>query len=211
MNRPFNPPRKRIGAKQTGPDPAAECTHNLPQAADQALQNVTPGAVQKVAKSGELIATDRQKLAEMYGVRDPKLAMFLIDQATQLQASWSNGDASDKQELALTTLLEMRPKTLIEAMLAVQTIAVHHRAVKFLGKATIGGEPYSATDVNLARATSLMRLFADQLEALQKLKGQSGQQKMTVEHIHVNAGGQAIVGNVNAKGSERGEGDKDEK
>jgi hypothetical protein len=30
-----------------------------------------------------------------------------------------------------------------------------------------------------------MRLFIDQLEAMAKLKGKVGQQKVTVEHVHV--------------------------
>jgi hypothetical protein len=36
-----------------------------------------------------------------------------------------------------------------------------------------------------------------QVEALQRYRGK-GQQKVTVEHVHVNAGGQAIVGAVNS-------------
>jgi hypothetical protein len=36
-----------------------------------------------------------------------------------------------------------------------------------------------------------------QLEALQRYRGK-GQQKVTVEHVHVNAGGQAIVGTVDS-------------
>ena len=34
-----------------------------------------------------------------------------------------------------------------------------------------------------------------QVEALHRYRGK-GQQKVTVEHVHVNAGGQAIVGTV---------------
>jgi hypothetical protein len=40
-----------------------------------------------------------------------------------------------------------------------------------------------------------MTLYAKQLEALNKHRGK-GQQKVTVEHVHVAPGGQAIVGNV---------------
>ena len=55
-----------------------------------------------------------------------------------------------------------------------------------------------------------MRLFGEQLEAMQKLKGKSGQQKVTVEHVHVHDGGQAIVGTVTAGGTGRGVGDDTE-
>ena len=41
----------------------------------------------------------------------------------------------------------------------------------------------------------LARTFATQMEALNRYRGK-GQQKMTVEHVHVHDGGQAIVGQV---------------
>ena len=44
-------------------------------------------------------------------------------------------------------------------------------------------------------AVKLLRTFTTQLEALQRYRGK-GQQKVTVEHVNVNAGGQAIVGTV---------------
>ena len=41
-----------------------------------------------------------------------------------------------------------------------------------------------------------------QLEALQRYRGK-GQQKVTVEHVNVNAGGQAIVGTVQSAPSKK--------
>jgi hypothetical protein len=43
----------------------------------------------------------------------------------------------------------------------------------------------------------LARTFATQVEALKRYRS-GGEQKMTVQHVHVAEGGQAIVGNVNA-------------
>jgi hypothetical protein len=48
-----------------------------------------------------------------------------------------------------------------------------------------------------------MRTYAALVEALSRYRGK-GEQKMTVEHVHVHAGGQAIVGEVRTGG--RGEG-----
>jgi hypothetical protein len=42
----------------------------------------------------------------------------------------------------------------------------------------------------------LARTFAAQLEALKRYRS-SGEQRVTVEHVTVNEGGKAIVGNVN--------------
>jgi hypothetical protein len=43
-----------------------------------------------------------------------------------------------------------------------------------------------------------MRLFNEQLDALAKLKGKTGLQRVVVEHVTVNEGGRAIVGAVAA-------------
>ena len=48
-------------------------------------------------------------------------------------------------------------------------------------------------------ATKSLRTFAVQMEALKKYRT-GDQQKMVVEHVHVNEGGQAIVGTVNQGG-----------
>jgi len=55
-------------------------------------------------------------------------------------------------------------------------------------------------DANVARASQFMKVFLEQVTCLQKLKGQAGQQRVTVEHVHVNQGGQAIVGMVTPRG-----------
>jgi len=44
-------------------------------------------------------------------------------------------------------------------------------------------------------AVKLLRTYTAQPEALQRYRG-NGQQKATVEHVHVHSGGQAIVGAV---------------
>jgi hypothetical protein len=44
----------------------------------------------------------------------------------------------------------------------------------------------------------LTRTFAAQVSALKEYRSK-GEQKMTVQHVHVAEGGQAIVGNVNAR------------
>ena len=85
-------------------------------------------------------------------------------------------------------------------------IAANNAALMFLSRATIENQHPEAIDTNVLRATRLMRVFREQLEAMQKLKGKSGQQKVTVEHVHVHEGGQAIVGAVSTGGTGRGGG-----
>ena len=51
----------------------------------------------------------------------------------------------------------------------------------------------------LNQANKLSRTYATLLETLNRHRGK-GQQKVTVEHVHVHEGGQAIVGNVESRG-----------
>jgi hypothetical protein len=52
---------------------------------------------------------------------------------------------------------------------------------------------------NLSQANKLSRTYTTLLEALNRHRGK-GQQKVTVEHVHVHAGGQAVVGTVETAG-----------
>ena len=51
------------------------------------------------------------------------------------------------------------------------------------------------TAMMVAAVAKLGRAFAAQVEALRKLKN-GGSQFVRVEHVHVNGGGQAVIGNV---------------
>ena len=81
-------------------------------------------------------------------------------------------------------------------------VAVHSAAMRCLRQLK-GSETILQQDSNGRLAVKLLRTFTAQLEALQRYRGK-GEQKMTVEHVHVHAGGQAIVGEV--KTGSRGEG-----
>jgi hypothetical protein len=59
------------------------------------------------------------------------------------------------------------------------------------------GEPDLRRKENLNQANKLSRTYATLLEALNRYRGK-GQQKVTVEHVHVHSGGQAVVGMVAA-------------
>jgi hypothetical protein len=66
-------------------------------------------------------------------------------------------------------------------------------------RAMIGEQTFEGRRENLSQANKLSRTYATLLEALNRHRGK-GQQKVTVEHVHVHNGGQAIVGNVEGGG-----------
>jgi len=98
--------------------------------------------------------------------------------------------------LAMVTGIE--PKDQVEAMLAAQMAAVHNATMTFARRLN-HVENIPQQDSAERAFNKLARTFAAQVEALKRYRT-GGQQKVTVEHVTVNAGGQAIVGNVETPG-----------
>ena len=102
-------------------------------------------------------------------------------------------------------LAGIEPKDQIEGMLATQMIATHHATMDCFRIVAQNGQ-LDIINQMLCYANKLSRTFTMQMEALSRYRGKGGQ-KMTVEHVHINSGGQAIIGNVtkNTPKIERGQ------
>ena len=95
----------------------------------------------------------------------------------------------------LAVVKGIEPRDQIEAMLAAQMAAVHMASMT-LARRLANAENISQQDS--ARAfNKLTRTFAAQMRALKEYRSK-GEQKMTVQHVHVAEGVQGIVGNVNS-------------
>jgi hypothetical protein len=84
-------------------------------------------------------------------------------------------------------------------MMAAQLIAAHNATMECYRRAMLPEQTFEGRREALAQASKLSRTYATLLEALNRHRGK-GQQKMTVEHVHVHAGGQAVVGVVGTPG-----------
>jgi hypothetical protein len=84
-------------------------------------------------------------------------------------------------------------------MMAAQLIAAHNAAMECYRRGMIGEQTFEGRRESLAQANKLSRTFAALLETLNHHRGK-GQQKVTVEHVHVHSGGQAVVGVVERPG-----------
>src|SRR5262249_36776513 len=92
-----------------------------------------------------------------------------------------------------------KPKDQFEAMLAAQMAAVHTATMRFT-RQLANVETIQQQDSAERALNKLARTFAMQMEALKRYRT-GGEQKVTVQHVLVNEGGQAIVGNVNQAAS----------
>ena len=125
---------------------------------------------------------------------------FVNPFVTQLVNAASKGPAPDEEAInfMLSVVKGIEAKDQIEAMLGAQMAAVHMATMTFARRLnhveTIPQQDRAERDLN-----KLARTFATQMEALKRYRT-GGQQKVVVEHVTVNAGGQAIVGTVEAGG-----------
>ena len=107
----------------------------------------------------------------------------------------------------LSVVKGIEPRDQIEAMLAAQMAAVHTASMTFARRlANVENIPQQDSAQNAFN--KLARTFAAQVSALKDYRSK-GEQQMTVQHVHVAEGGQAIVGNVNAPAEGVGAHEKD--
>jgi hypothetical protein len=99
---------------------------------------------------------------------------------------------------AVQAIRAIGPRDEIEGILATQMVTTHFAAMDTLSRLKISRDTVQQ-DSNGNLAVKLLRTFTMQLEALQRYRGK-GQQEVKVEHVHVNAGGKAIVGSVKPRG-----------
>ena len=125
----------------------------------------------------------------------------LIDQTVHtLGLNRCDGEARERRHrAALAGLIGIGPQDEVEGMIAAQLIATHNATMECYRRAMIGEQTFEGRRENLNQANKLARTYATLIEALNRHRGK-GQQKVTVEHVHVHAGGQAVVGMVETPG-----------
>src|SRR5262249_26324974 len=129
-------------------------------------------------------------------------AIRVESESARAGALWLNSDPkqADLQHHAMVhALIGIAPKDEIEGMIAAQLIASYSASMECYRRAMLRDQTFEGRREALSQANKLSRTYATLLEALNRHRGK-GQQKVTVEHVHVHQGGQAIVGNVQSPG-----------
>jgi len=141
---------------------------------------------------------DAVRLASAFGTAEPSFASWMLNGIINAACNGSPAHPPGAEAIndALAAVTGIGARDEIEGMLATQMVATHFAAISALRRFK-GAETIHQQDSNGNLAVKLLRTFTLQIEALQRYRGK-GQQKVTVEHVHVNTGGQAIVGVVHA-------------
>lgn len=112
------------------------------------------------------------------------------------QATTSKGELQERPlNDALAVVQALQPQDEAEAMLAAQ-MAMVHQAVMHSARRLQHCDTLQQLEAHDRCLNRLSRTYAAQMDALKRYRS-GGQQRMTVEHVHVHEGGQAIVGTVN--------------
>jgi hypothetical protein len=94
----------------------------------------------------------------------------------------------------LAVITGIKPNDQLEAMLAAQMAAIHIAMMTFTQRLD-AVENIPQQDSAERALNKLARTFTTQMETLKRYRT-GGQQNVTVHHVSVSDGGQAIVGNV---------------
>jgi hypothetical protein len=101
---------------------------------------------------------------------------------------------------SLAFIENAKPKDEVESALLIQMACTHTAAMSILAMFA-GGHGYGPDGpLKASAAARLMRAYASHVETLRRLRN-GGSQVVRVEHVHVNEGGQALIGNVRKDGS----------
>lgn len=156
-------------------------------------------------KTKTIVADDAEDskgaLKRIGGSRSDKWNNVLANQA--VNALWLKNSDDETRDLqlsaAVAAMAGIEPKDELEGMMAAQLLAAHNAAMECYRRAMIGEQTFEGRRENLNQANKLSRTYTTLLEALNRHRGK-GQQKVTVEHVHVHSGGQAVVGMVETPG-----------
>jgi len=155
-----------------------------------------------IFKKFEAVVQDKENETLPYAVIMEICKASNIEGALQIVTNAAAGQHWKENDInlsvALAQIVDLEPQTPLEAMLVSQMVAVNTAIGKVMYSALLPDQTPYGKETNMALATKLQRTFLQQIEALQKLRGK-GQQTVRVEHVTVNAGGQAVVGNVEHK------------
>lgn len=156
-------------------------------------------------KSPEAIRITTTSLQSISGSDNKDFTDILVAQvAASLWVEQSDSEQRARQLKAAITAMEgMKPRDELEGMLIAQLIAIHNAAMECCRRAMLGNQTPQGRQENLSQVNKLSRTCAALTDALERHRGK-GQQRITVEHVNVHAGGQAIVGAVTPRdGSSR--------
>lgn len=148
----------------------------------------------------QIVETVRANLCAATGTASQKYGSLILSQTVSAFFKDEYYDSTFVANATHEALLAMNPADEYEGMLCSRLLVLHDQYMNFMNRTTNIEISEQAVDLNINRATKLMRLYNETLETLNRYR-RKGEQKVTVQHVNVSNGGQAVVtGSMNGSG-----------
>ncbi|CUK08370.1 hypothetical protein PH7735_03236 [Shimia thalassica] len=140
-------------------------------------------------------------LKTIFGTKSQEQAAALLSHCFSVlnrSEAGEGSEAEDERMFMLSTVDDIAPRDAVERLLAVQMAATHVATIRS-ARWLANSDQLEQAQVHFNGYNKLARTFTAQVEALRKHRN-GGKQTVTVQHVNVEEGGQAIVGNVQQGG-----------
>jgi len=134
------------------------------------------------------------------GTSDHEFAALMMAGLASISTQGRSADTDTKSLNGYLGIVQnIAPTDAVETMLAVQMAAIHGATMHLASNLRDQTRTMDAEQVERSM-NRCARTFAAQVDALKRYRSK-GDQKVTVTHVHVDQGGQAMVGTFNQAGS----------
>ena len=136
-----------------------------------------------------------QRLKQAFGTASSAFVNASLAQLIAAARLPCSGISEIAVNASLAFIEGAKPRDEVECALVMQMACTHTAAMAVLGP--LGGAHGSNRNVAVkaSAAARLLRAYVAQVEVLRRLRN-GGSQFVRVEHVHVNEGGQTVIGNV---------------
>jgi hypothetical protein len=164
-----------------------------------------PGGGVRIGPDHPMRALWAMALQQVFGTVSPDFAGLMLDELAA--AVTIDRDTIDEQTLngILGALHGINPGDEVEAMLAAQMVGTHLAAMECLRRARAPGQSFEGRDMNLRHATKLTRTYTMQVESLKRYRSK-GEQRVVVQHQHVNVTAEQAAVQINSGADPGGRG-----
>lgn len=131
------------------------------------------------------------------GAKDTAFAVRLLSDCINAAGLCSKNSPNKDDEwvtfsnAVMNTLNDLSPQDAVEGMLLSKIISLHFQGMGYLQRA-YNAEMKDEIELYMNCAAKTMRLHNETLDTLMRYR-RKGEQKVTVQHVNVSSGGQAIV------------------
>jgi hypothetical protein len=141
----------------------------------------------------------RAQLMAAFGTTSETVAQVEVERVAKALRQKDGKIGPAELDTVIAIVSGQQPKNELEAMIVCQIAVTHALTMRALGNLNRSSN-IQQQDSNSLTVARLTKGFTSQVDALAKLR-RGGEQRVVVEHVHVHAGAQAIVGAHSYRGT----------